>query len=106
MSANDHRFVATIFEKDVHYWDEEVASPYYAYEKLFRAAGHKLGGYPFFTQEDPRPRADDYLLLFQMDSDGDADILWGDCGVGNFFIREQDLKNRDFSRVLYSWDCC
>ncbi|MBO7381562.1 MAG: DUF1963 domain-containing protein, partial [Neisseriaceae bacterium] len=32
-------------------------------------------------------------------------IMWGDAGVGNFFITADDLKKRDFSRVLYNWDC-
>ena len=44
------------------------------------------------------------ILLFQLDTV--EDIMWGDSGVGNFFIREEDLKNRDFTRVLYNWDCC
>ena len=54
------------------------------------------------------------LLLFQMDSefltDGNGnqtgvEILWGDMGIANFFIRAEDLLRRDFSRVLYNWDC-
>lgn len=69
--------------------------------------GLKIGGYPFFTQEDPRAYGDytdSTILLLQVDSVGD-DILWGDCGVGNFFITEEELKNKDFSNVLYNWDC-
>ena len=69
-------------------------------------AGHWIGGYPFFTQTDPRTWGDfdNYgILLLQIDSDDD--IMWGDCGVGNFFITREDLKNRDFSKVLYNWDC-
>jgi len=75
---------------------------------------HQLGGYPYFTQDDPRPgRYEDLdVLLFQMDSDmstreesGDL-VMWGDAGVGNFFISRQALRRRDFSRVAYSWDCC
>jgi uncharacterized protein YwqG len=73
-------------------------------------AGHWLLGYPYFTQDDPRqPEGPFDTLLFQMDSDmeGALDyVLWGDCGVGNFFINRKDLENLDFSRVLYSWDCC
>lgn len=76
---------------------------------------HQLGGYPYFTQTDPRwggkyPDLD--LLLFQLDSqlreDKDSPdlVLWGDCGVGNFFISRGALRRRDFSRVGYSWDCC
>lgn len=45
--------------------------------------------------------------LFRPDTAQDRKdlVLWGDCGVGNFFIRREDLLRRDFSRVLYIWDC-
>lgn len=69
--------------------------------------GHKMLGYPNFTQYDPRDsEADKCLdtLLFQMDSDC-KDIIWGDTGVANFFINEGDLRTLDFSRVMYNWDC-
>ena len=36
----------------------------------------------------------------------DVEIMWGDSGVGNFFISEEDLKNLNFENVLYNWDCC
>lgn len=73
--------------------------------------GHKVGGYPFFTQSDPRN--DEMLeyydfLLFQLDTDsfdGEDVVMWGDSGVGNFFINSEKLKNQDFSDVLYNWDC-
>lgn len=72
-----------------------------------------IGGYPLFTQYDPRDNKHntiDYtILLFELDSiynkDSNIDIMWGDCGIGNFFIKEDDLKNLDFSNVLYNWDC-
>lgn len=78
------------------------------------ADGHRLLGYPYFTQSDPReePKYEQYYdtLLFQMDTemtdDGFDYILWGDCGVANFFINSEALKNRDFSKILYNWDCC
>ncbi len=81
----------------------------YLYDQL-SAAGHRLLGYPFFTQYDPREPEGPYdTLLFQLDSDMADDrkdlVLWGDCGVGNFFINREDLLRRDFSRVLYNWDC-
>lgn len=86
---------------------EEV---YEEYGKLFRSDGHKIGGYPYFTQNDPREfetyKGEKYRLLFQMDTDDDAGIMWGDCGVANFFISEQDLVSKNFTRVLYNWDCC
>ena len=71
--------------------------------------GHKSGGYPGFTQWDPRSSEDTHdVLLFQLDSDMGADwkILWGDCGIGNFFINRENLKNCDFRDVIYNWDCC
>lgn len=73
--------------------------------KAVRPQGHKIGGYAYFTQDDPRRPEDPMWLLFQLDSDELMDLMWGDTGVGHFFIREQDLIARDFSRVLYDWDC-
>lgn len=73
--------------------------------KKVRADGHKMGGYAYFTQDDPRRTDDPMFLLFQIDSDERMDLMWGDMGVGHFFIREKDLKNGDFSKVLYDWDC-
>ncbi|GGB04608.1 YwqG family protein [Puia dinghuensis] len=72
----------------------------------FPCNGHKLGGYAYFTQNDPRQynaAYKDWLLLFQMDSD--EDIMWGDVGVGNFFIPPDNLKRKDFSTILYNFDC-
>lgn len=77
------------------------------YDEANRGGGHKLGGYPFFTQEDPRfsKHQDFDTLLLQIDSDEEAGIQWGDMGVCNFFIRSTDLQQLDFSNVLYNWDC-
>ncbi|RTR29473.1 YwqG family protein [Deinococcus radiophilus] len=88
-----------------NYWEDDDAS-----EKLSALyetfpAGHKLGGYPNFTQSDPRQPDGEWVLLFQLDSDPRLGLMWGDVGIGNFFIRPDDLKNLDFSRVAYHWDC-
>lgn len=80
---------------------------YDTFYNAFDGTGHKIGGYPFFTQEDPRGYGDNTkheILLLQIDSIGDH-IMWGDVGVANFFVTEDDLKKRDFSKVLYNWDC-
>ena len=72
--------------------------------------GHKLLGYPAFTQGDPRSQSSykNYRLLLQIDSIGTKtqEIMWGDTGIGNFFIRDEDLLNANFSKVMYNWDCC
>jgi uncharacterized protein YwqG len=75
---------------------------------VFASGGHRMGGYPRFIHHDPRRR--DYLagfttLLLQLDSDESAGITWGDGGTGGFFIEPDRLAARDFSRVLYCWDC-
>lgn len=73
----------------------------------FATSGHRLGGYPCFTQWDPRGTnalEKEAVLLLQIDSDDH--IMWGDVGVANFFILPQELAAGDFSRVAYTWDCC
>jgi uncharacterized protein YwqG len=83
--------------------------------EIISNSGSKINGYAYFTQDDPRDNTqypintdDEYILLLQIDSntDGTDSILWGDCGVANFFITKKDLINLDFSKVFYNWDCC
>jgi uncharacterized protein YwqG len=71
-------------------------------------AAIRLGGYATFTQEDPRTYAhfsgmgDTTLLTI----DSTTGVMWGDAGAAQFLMHEEDLRRRDFSRVVYSWDCC
>ena len=91
-----------ITEKNLYF---HFGNPAYEYiMNSFEAFGHKLLGYPDFTQDDIRKEDTKYdTLLFQVDSD--KGIMWGDMGVANFFINSKDLRNKDFSKVLYTWDC-
>ncbi|MCX6317000.1 MAG: DUF1963 domain-containing protein [Bacteroidetes bacterium] len=71
-----------------------------------RFGGHKTGGYAFFTQMDPRENEKgtaEYIVLLQIDTDDQ--IMWGDSGVAHFFIHPTDLAKKDFSKVMYNWDC-
>ena len=66
---------------------------------------HKMLGYSYFIQEDPREDekyADYDTLLLQIDSEEDY-VSW-DCGIGNFFINKKSLLEKDFSKVLFYWD--
>ncbi|WP_315287816.1 YwqG family protein [Leptotrichia massiliensis] len=71
-------------------------------------------GFAFFTQEDPREYNEEYkkfdTVLFQLNSEFDENtrnwkVCIGDAGVINFFINREKLKNKDFSEILYNWDC-
>ena len=78
------------------------------YLELAGVGGHQILGYPYFTQTDPREYEKSlrqYILLFQLDSDDDVDIMWGDMGVANFFITPEALLARDFNQLVYNWDC-
>ena len=88
------------FDKNISQWYWEYSKP----------TGHKLGGYPYFSQYDPRDDGSEYTtLLFQMDSQHSENsieytIMWGDMGVANFFIKPDDLKNLNFKDVLFHED--
>ena len=71
-------------------------------------------GFAFFTQNDPREFEEKYkkydTVLFQLDSEYDENtkkwkVCIGDAGVLNFFINREKLKNKDFTEILYNWDC-
>lgn len=89
--------------------DEDLVEAYADWTSGAAAApAIRLGGYPSFTQSDPREDAalagigDTNLLTV----DTTTGIMWGDSGVAQFFIVARDLERRDFSRVAYNWDCC
>lgn len=69
--------------------------------------GHKIGGYAYFTQRDPRnaaaAQANDVQLL-QLDSD--EQIMFGDSGLVHLFINPTALQERQFDQAYFYWDCC
>ena len=86
-----------------------------AYDLTDSTEYHKLGGYPSFVQSDPRENNPELqectvnLLTIASEeakNDGDGDIMWGDMGTANWLITPEQLKNRDFSKVLFEWSCC
>ena len=125
ITTEDYRFEDIVINA-IHelYPDEEVSKLYSdlgadVHEYLYTSVeglNHAIGGYPNFTQYDPRGYNSEEgeqspydIMLLQVESerkkDNDVEIIWGDCGVGNFFISEENLKNRNFEDVLYNWDC-
>ena len=73
------------------------------------------GGFPLDIQGDdmegqcqelnPQTRRDDWKLLLQVDSDGAWNFQWGDNGMVYFWIREEDARGNDFSKVWVVLQC-
>lgn len=100
--------IGSNWDLDIDLWDD-IEEP--DCKKFIESSGwgHKVGGYPAFTQTDPRSEGDGFdTVLLQIDSqkiDEKHEIIWGDCGICNFFINSEKLKALDFSEVIYNWDC-
>lgn len=47
----------------------------------------------------------DWHLLLQLDSDDDADMMWGDYGRLYFWIKRQDAEQRDFTKAWMILQC-
>ena len=58
------------------------------------------------TPERKSSSAADWRLLLQLDTDNDAGMMWGDTGVLYFWIREQDARAKDFSKVWVILQSC
>ena len=77
------------------------------FDDYFESGGHKLGGYAYFTQSDPRDygdRNESDIQLLQIDSEDD--IMFGDVGLGHVFISLENLENKEFGKAYFTWDCC
>jgi hypothetical protein len=55
--------------------------------------------------EQLEPRARDWRLLLQVESDGNAKMMWGDAGRLYFWIREEDLRAARFDRTWPMFQC-
>lgn len=121
ISPYDYRFedifVQKWNEKFLNYqiediWDDKIEDVMeYVFDEYDKSGGHKIGGYPYFTQEDPRSfeKYKDYEnIILQIDSEweDDFEIIWGDAGVGSFFATKEQFDELNFEQVLYNWDCC
>ena len=70
-----------------------------------------IGGYPDFTQDDPRPSKkcpkNLTTCLFKLDSIYNMKLFnIGDAGILCVFISDEDLASCNFSGAVAEWDCC
>lgn len=92
----------------------EEENPYSStfWNLVTKTESHVLG-FPSFCQYDIRDEMPectaeyyDTALLYLDSKIGDGEIMcWGDVGCADFLINSEALKNRDFSKVYYTWDC-
>lgn len=76
---------------------------------------HQIGGFPTPVQDDgmelqcqglaPGGQLEDWRLLLQLDTDDAAGMMWGDVGSLYFWVREQDARAGDFSKVWMILQC-
>jgi len=48
----------------------------------------------------------DWVLLFQLDTDDESEMMWGDSGMLYFWIKKDDLKEARFENCWMILQCC
>ena len=70
--------------------------------------GHKAGGYPLFAEKDIRENNESLrrydTLLLQIDTHSGKISIGENGGSIKFFIPGENLKNKNFNDILYTWD--
>ena len=73
------------------------------------ARGFNMGGigYPKKYKEEIKKASKDWILLFQMDTveTSDYELMFGDCGHIYFWIKKEDLANKNFDNIWLILQC-
>ncbi len=76
----------------------------------FNSFGSKVGGYPAFYNKDFREEEYDFdnplILLLQLDCNKSSELnsFFKEISIANWFIRKNDLLNKDFSKIIYNFE--
>jgi uncharacterized protein YwqG len=62
-------------------------------------------GYQSTKAKELEAGRSDWMLLFQLDTDDDTEMMWGDCGMLYFWIRKEDLKAGLFDNCWMLLQC-
>ena len=110
----DYRFAPLLFGREevaVSANHEDLIEAYEQYqipytEQFQIEGGHRIGGYANYlhaTDNRTRMGIEDYLLLLQLDTDDGLE--WCDGGIAQWYIHPDDLKHKNFSKVVFLWAC-
>ena len=73
------------------------------------ARGFNMGGigYPKKYKEEIKKASKDWILLFQMDTveSDNYELMFGDCGHIYFWIKKEDLANKNFENIWLILQC-
>jgi uncharacterized protein YwqG len=106
--AEDCRFDMTFGDRDYYEYQKTLSKEQQEQLDTYcNNSGHRLGGYAYFTQDDPREyRADQQADVQLLQIDTDEEIMFGDAGLGHLFISPAALAARQFDQAYFYWDCC
>ncbi len=120
MAINDYRFIKVftkivndVFETKLNSYGEldDYFCNFAWYDKLRDGyVNHSItiGGYPDFTQNDPRydMKENKDECLFKLDSWGNFDkVQIGDSGILFTLISKDDIEKGKFENAIVDWDC-
>ncbi|MCA9266894.1 MAG: DUF1963 domain-containing protein, partial [Planctomycetales bacterium] len=96
-------------------WRRDVKDKYNDMVSAYNGArGHQLGnparnlllGYADYEQTfEQQVAAQNLQLLFQIASDDNAAMCWGDGGYIYFWIAPQDLASKNFDAIYTDYQC-
>ena len=106
MGGQKELFEAEVARIEAEGFSVDPQTEDYVEPAVFKDAVKKsrLGGFATLWNPSRIPTDDEHIVLATVE-EGDGSFVWGDCGVGNFYIHPDDLAARDFSRVIFEWDC-
>lgn len=78
--------------------------------QLYKQLDHQLLGVPVSVQGEVFEEVAEHIdskpvLLFQVDTDDDLDMMWGDMGMLYYVIGAHDLASKRFEKTWFSMQC-
>ena len=63
-------------------------------------------GYESARAKELQDGRKNWRLLFQMDSDDDLDVMWGDAGMLYYWVEEREARKGNFQNAWLIQQCC